>query len=90
MDTGSGCWPSVRGEHLLGSAQLCYGEDAMSASHSIALVQAFVLLCVYLAKEVDTIIARSQRRELGLCEECGGLFEPDTCEEWRCPLKDNL
>ena len=90
MDTRSGCWTSVCGEHLLGIALLCYGEDATCGSQPVALVQAFVLLCVYLAKEVDTIIARSQRRELGLCEECGGLFDSDTCEEWRCPLKDNL
>ena len=43
------------------------------------------MLCVFLAREVDVIIARSQRRELGLCEECGGLFDPETCTEWRCP-----
>ena len=51
-------------------------------------LQVFLLLCVYFAKEIDTIVARSQRRQLGLCEECGGLFDPASCEEWRCPYKD--
>lgn len=51
--------------------------------------QAFLVLSVYLAKEVDVIVARSQRRDLGLCEECGGLFDAATCEEWRCPQKLN-
>jgi len=50
-------------------------------------VQAFLLLAVYFAKQVDVIIARSQRKELGLCEECGGLFDPATCPEWRCPKR---
>jgi hypothetical protein len=50
-------------------------------------VQVFLLLVVYFAKQVDVIVARSQRKELGLCEECGGLFDADKCEEWRCPLR---
>ncbi|BDA46710.1 hypothetical protein COCOBI_09-1630 [Coccomyxa sp. Obi] len=40
---------------------------------------------VLVGSKIDQIIARSQRRELGLCEECGGLNDPATCKENRCP-----
>ena len=44
---------------------------------------------VLLSSKVDEYIARSQRRELGLCEQCGGLNEAATCEEKRCPLRNS-
>ena len=52
-------------------------------------LQQFILVAsVLLAYKVDEAIARSQRRDLGLCEECGGLFEASSCKEKRCPLRD--
>lgn len=39
------------------------------------------------AKQVDVLVARAQRRQLGLCEECGGVFEAATCAERNCPLR---
>ncbi|CAL5228347.1 g11460 [Coccomyxa viridis] len=42
---------------------------------------------VFFASKVDDIIAKSQRRDLGLCEECGGLYSPDLCQEGNCPSK---
>lgn len=60
---------------------------SLSVPPQSTLAQVFLLLAVYFAKQVDVIVARSQRKELGLCEECGGLFDPATCEEWRCPQR---
>jgi len=42
---------------------------------------------VFFASKVDDIVAKSQRRELGLCEKCGGLYSPDLCKEGNCPSK---
>ncbi|KAG1661225.1 hypothetical protein FOA52_008270 [Chlamydomonas sp. UWO 241] len=39
------------------------------------------------AKQVDIQFAKAQRRQLGLCEECGGLYEPATCAKKGCPKK---
>ncbi|PNH06819.1 hypothetical protein TSOC_006761 [Tetrabaena socialis] len=39
------------------------------------------------ARQVDVIVAKAQRRQLGLCEECGGVYEPGTCPQKECPLK---
>lgn len=46
-----------------------------------------MLASVLLATKVDVFIARAQRRDLGLCEECGGLNEPETCASGKCPYK---
>lgn len=46
-----------------------------------------MLASVLLATKVDVFIARAQRRDLGLCEECGGLNEPETCDSGKCPYK---
>ncbi|DBA78923.1 TPA: hypothetical protein ACH3X1_008800 [Trebouxia sp. C0004] len=46
-----------------------------------------MLASVLLAAKVDVFIARAQRRDLGLCEECGGLDEPETCDSGKCPYK---
>jgi hypothetical protein len=39
------------------------------------------------SQQVDVIIAKQQRKQLGLCERCGGLNEPATCSQEGCPLK---
>lgn len=49
--------------------------------------QGIMLASVLLATKVDVFIARAQRRDLGLCEECGGLNEPETCDNGKCPYK---
>jgi len=41
-----------------------------------------------LAGRVDAALARGQRREIGLCEACGGVNEAATCGERNCPLRD--
>lgn len=51
------------------------------------LFGAFMLASVWGASKVDAIIARQQRRQLGICVECGGLNEPGTCQEAKCPLR---
>jgi hypothetical protein len=54
-----------------------------------ALLRQFILVAsVLLAYKVDEAIARAQRRDLGICQECGGLFDARSCEEKRCPLRD--
>ncbi|KAK9841442.1 hypothetical protein WJX74_005916 [Apatococcus lobatus] len=46
------------------------------------------LLAIYLSLgKVDEWVARSQRQQMGLCPECGGLNEPKTCEEKKCPYR---
>lgn len=42
---------------------------------------------IFFASKVDDIVAKSQRRDLGLCEECGGLYSPSLCQEGNCPSK---
>lgn len=44
-----------------------------------------MLASVLTASKVDEYIARAQRRDLGLCEECGGVNEPETCDQNKCP-----
>lgn len=44
-----------------------------------------MLASVLLATKVDLFIARAQRRDLGLCEDCGGLNDPDLCKAGKCP-----
>lgn len=50
-------------------------------------MQGIMLASVLLATKVDVYIARAQRRDLGLCELCGGVYEPETCSAGKCPLK---
>lgn len=49
-----------------------------------------MLASVLLATKVDVFIARAQRRDLGLCEECGGLNEPETCNSSKCPYNKSI
>ena len=49
--------------------------------------QGVMLLFISSAQQVDVQVARAQRRQLGLCEECGGVNEPGTCQQKGCPAK---
>lgn len=54
------------------------------------LVFAGLLIAFYFsAKEIDTLVARNQRKQLGLCEHCGGLYEPSSCPHAKCPERTN-
>ena len=53
-------------------------------------MQGIMLASVLLATKVDLFIARAQRRDLGLCEECGGLNEPETCNSSKCPYNKSI
>jgi hypothetical protein len=59
------------------------------ATHAFTLLhlQFVMLASVLSAKSVDEWVARAQRQQLGLCERCGGLYDPATCTEGQCPLK---
>eukprot|EP00983_Pelagomonas_calceolata_P058360 1145448-Pelagomonas_calceolata.AAC.7 len=50
-------------------------------------MQALMLAAVLGAKQLDVFVARQQRKQLGLCEECGGIFEPSSCAQQQCPMK---
>jgi hypothetical protein len=39
------------------------------------------------SQQIDVVIARQQRKQLGLCEGCGGLHDPATCAQDKCPMK---
>lgn len=45
----------------------------------------FLLITVTLALQVDKVVAKAQRRELGLCEHCGGINDPHLCKTGKCP-----
>lgn len=59
----------------------------LTITHCCTHTQALMLASVLGAKQLDVYVARQQRRQLGLCEECGGIFEPSTCSEQQCPSK---
>ncbi|GAX78515.1 hypothetical protein CEUSTIGMA_g5955.t1 [Chlamydomonas eustigma] len=42
------------------------------------------------ANQVDVVVAKAQRRQLGICERCGGVNEPGSCNERECPLKQDV
>jgi hypothetical protein len=46
-----------------------------------------LLASVFSAPAVDAWFARRQRRELGLCERCGGVNDAATCREGACPMR---
>ena len=48
-----------------------------------------MLLFLSSAKQVDVQVAKAQRRQLGLCEECGGVNEPRSCKEKNCPMRSS-
>ena len=72
-------------------AQLSSAGDAAPAwtlDQAAGLVFAGLLVFLYVSStQVDLIFARAQRRQLGLCEECGGLYEPGSCQLKGCPRR---
>jgi hypothetical protein len=61
---------------------------AWTLDQAAGLAFSGLLVALYLsATQVDAWVARAQRRELGLCEECGGLYDAATCAEARCPSR---
>lgn len=49
--------------------------------------QALMVAFYFSSNYVDVYIAKQQRRQLGLCDRCGGLNEPATCSQDGCPMK---
>ncbi|KAL4418778.1 hypothetical protein ABPG77_001645 [Micractinium sp. CCAP 211/92] len=61
---------------------------AWTLDQAVGLVFGALLLLLYLSStQVDKFVARQQRRQLGLCEECGGLYDPATCQQQGCPSR---
>lgn len=65
---------------------------------SFSKTQLGMVASVFLAYKVDSVVARQQRRQLGLCELCGGLNDDGVdvdggggggagCPEKDCPRK---
>eukprot|EP00197_Chlamydomonas_leiostraca_P005559 CAMPEP_0202868540 /NCGR_PEP_ID=MMETSP1391-20130828/10935_1 /ASSEMBLY_ACC=CAM_ASM_000867 /TAXON_ID=1034604 /ORGANISM="Chlamydomonas leiostraca, Strain SAG 11-49" /LENGTH=157 /DNA_ID=CAMNT_0049548723 /DNA_START=26 /DNA_END=499 /DNA_ORIENTATION=- len=46
-----------------------------------------MLASVLSAKSIDEWVAKQQRRQLGLCESCGGVYDAATCKQQGCPMK---
>jgi len=57
------------------------------ASPLLLLLQGVMVAFYFGSKEVDVFIAKQQRKQLGLCERCGGLNDPTTCSQDGCPMK---
>ncbi len=52
------------------------------------LLQAGMLAAILSARYVDDWVAKQQRKQLGLCETCGGVYDPATCSQDKCPMKN--
>lgn len=48
---------------------------------------ALLVVFYFSSKVIDEAVARSQRRELGLCEECGSMYDAASCPKEKCPQK---
>lgn len=74
-----------------GSCQRLYassGNPAWTLDEIAGLLIGVLLAATFFfSRKIDELVAKSQRRELGLCELCGGLNEPSQCTEGQCPLK---
>lgn len=72
-------------------AQLAAALDeapAWTLDQAVGLVFGGLLVVFYVsATQIDIFIARNQRKQLGLCEECGGLYESGSCPLAKCPSK---
>jgi acid phosphatase family membrane protein YuiD len=53
----------------------------------LLLLQVLMVLSYFGAQRIDVVIAKQQRRQLGLCEECGGMYSADSCKQGNCPMK---
>lgn len=52
----------------------------------VHLHQGVLLAFLVSANQVDVFVARQQRKQLGLCPQCGGLYEASSCVEKGCPM----
>lgn len=49
----------------------------------------FLVALYFSSRFIDEYVAVSQRRQLGICEKCGGLNDRDSCAEVDCPQRVN-
>ncbi|KAF6259211.1 hypothetical protein COO60DRAFT_1638555 [Scenedesmus sp. NREL 46B-D3] len=68
-------------------AGLAFGVSSSGSSSSSSSSKVVMVVCYFGAQQVDVIIAKQQRRQLGLCEECGGLYSAGDCRQDKCPMK---
>ncbi len=75
-------------------AQLLHGLAALDSAPEwtldqiAGLVFGGLLVALYFSsKFIDDYAAASQRKQLGLCEKCGGLYDGSSCPERNCPEK---
>ena len=55
---------------------------------AVGLVFGGLLVAFYFSSQlVDKFVAASQRRALGLCEECGGMYSAASCTQKNCPAR---
>ena len=83
-------WPPVRtrssGGELLYTVAALDSAPEWTLDQAAGLVFGFGLVALYFSsKLIDDYVAISQRRQLGICEKCGGLNEPSSCAEQGCP-----
>lgn len=73
-----------RGNMLLASD---IQHDTFVYTTACCCLQVVMLAFYFGSKEVDVFIAKQQRKQLGLCERCGGLYDPASCSQGNCPMK---
>ena len=49
----------------------------------------FLVALYFSSKFIDEYVAVSQRRQLGICEKCGGMNDRDRCAETDCPQRSS-
>lgn len=47
----------------------------------------FLVALYFSSRFIDEYVAVSQRRQLGICEKCGGVNDRDSCAEVDCPRR---
>eukprot|EP00199_Chlamydomonas_sp_CCMP681_P004657 CAMPEP_0119106348 /NCGR_PEP_ID=MMETSP1180-20130426/4064_1 /TAXON_ID=3052 ORGANISM="Chlamydomonas cf sp, Strain CCMP681" /NCGR_SAMPLE_ID=MMETSP1180 /ASSEMBLY_ACC=CAM_ASM_000741 /LENGTH=143 /DNA_ID=CAMNT_0007091665 /DNA_START=13 /DNA_END=444 /DNA_ORIENTATION=- len=78
----------ILGQHVVAQAVAMDVMPAWTLDQIAGMVFGGVMLASVLsARQVDLFFARAQRRQLGLCEECGGIYDPATCAQGKCPSR---
>lgn len=54
---------------------------------SAVAMQALLIAAYYSSKIVDDYVAAGQRKDLGLCTMCGGVYDATDCPKEKCPCK---
>ena len=81
---------SVRGDEALGYiAAALDSPPEWTLDQAAGLVFGGLLVVLYFSSRIiDEYAAASQRKDLGLCDECGGLYSPtDGCMLVNCPMR---